>query len=406
MTFTVLLAAPRGFCAGVERAIRTVELALEGRVEGDERPVYVRHEIVHNKFVVDDLRARGAVFVEDTREIPTGATAVFSAHGVSPDVRNEALERSLVTLDATCPLVSRVHAAVLRYAGRGYTILFVGHAGHPEVEGVMGEAPDQVRLVQTVADAESIDVADPSQVAYATQTTLSLDDVAAILDVLRRRFPEMIGPETGDVCYATQNRQEAVLALVDQHAADVVLVLGSPNSSNSNRLREVADAAGARAYLLGGAVELRPEWLAGARAGRRERWCLDARAPGPGAGRPAEGARRRRGADGGDAHRRHLLRSTADETRHAGRLSEPCPTAIRTWAGPRCASCRLSFSTADDRQDRRDSHARGRNTDHVALSDVPLGTGRHDPAAQVPALRRLACEVRRAGRAGRARRVS
>ncbi|MCA1645780.1 MAG: 4-hydroxy-3-methylbut-2-enyl diphosphate reductase, partial [Chloroflexi bacterium] len=168
MSFTVLLAAPRGFCAGVERAIRTVELALDARTPGDERPVYVRHEIVHNRVVVDDLRARGAVFVEDTRDIPTGATAVFSAHGVSPTVRDEALGRGLVTMDATCPLVSRVHAAVLRYAGRGYTILFVGHAGHPEVEGVMGEAPDQVKLVQTVADARSVEVPDPTQVAYST----------------------------------------------------------------------------------------------------------------------------------------------------------------------------------------------------------------------------------------------
>src|SRR5437667_11119420 len=265
MSFTVLLAAPRGFCAGVERAIRTVELALDGRAAGDQRPVYVRHEIVHNKVVVDDLRARGAVFVEDTSEIPTGATAVFSAHGISPTVRAEAVVRGLVTLDATCPLVSRVHAAVLRYAGRGYTILFVGHAGHPEVEGVMGEAPDQVKLVQTIADAERIEVADPTRVAYATQTTLSLDDVSAIVDALRRRFPAMVGPEAGDVCYATTNRQEAVLALVQQHAADVVLVLGSPNSSNSNRLREVAATAGARGYLLGTAAELDPNWLAGAR---------------------------------------------------------------------------------------------------------------------------------------------
>jgi len=264
MSFTVLLAAPRGFCAGVERAIRTVELALDGRAPGDERPVYVRHEIVHNKVVVDDLRARGAVFVEDTREIPMGATAVFSAHGVSPAVRDEAVVRGLVTLDATCPLVSRVHAAVLRYAGRGYTILFVGHAGHPEVEGVMGEAPDQVKLVQTAADAERIEVADPTRVAYATQTTLSLDDVSAIVDTLRRRFPAMVGPEAGDVCYATTNRQEAVLALVKQHAADVVLVLGSPNSSNSNRLREVAETAGAHGYLLGTAAELDPSWLDGA----------------------------------------------------------------------------------------------------------------------------------------------
>ena len=264
MSFTVLLAAPRGFCAGVERAIRTVELALDYRAAGDDRPVYVRHEIVHNKVVVDDLRARGAVFVEDTREIPSGATAVFSAHGVSPLVRDEAVARGLVTLDATCPLVSRVHAAVLRYAARGYTILFIGHAGHPEVEGVMGEAPNQVRLVESVADAARVEVPDPSQVAYATQTTLSLDDVAAMIDALRRRFPQMVGPDAGDVCYATQNRQEAVSALVEQHAADVVLVLGSPNSSNSNRLREVAENGGARGYLLGTAAELDPAWLVGA----------------------------------------------------------------------------------------------------------------------------------------------
>ena len=264
MAFTVLLAAPRGFCAGVERAIRTVELALDNRAPGDARPVYVRHEIVHNKVVVDNLRARGAVFVEDTREIPAGATAVFSAHGISPTVRQEAAARGLMTLDATCPLVSRVHAAVLRYAARGHTILFVGHAGHPEVEGVMGEAPDQVRLIQTIADASRVEVPDKGRVAYATQTTLSLDDVSAIVDTLRARFPSMVGPEAGDVCYATQNRQEAVLALVSQHGAEVVLVLGSPNSSNSNRLREVAESAGARAYLLGRADELQADWLAGA----------------------------------------------------------------------------------------------------------------------------------------------
>jgi len=263
--FVVLLAAPRGFCAGVERAIRTVELALEHRAPGDDRPVYVRHEIVHNKVVVDDLRARGAVFVDDTRQIPAGATAVFSAHGIAPAVRDEAAARALVTLDATCPLVSRVHAAVLRSAGRGYTILFVGHAGHPEVEGVIGEAPDQVKLVESLADVERVEVPDPARVAYATQTTLSLDDVSAIVAALRRRFPDMVGPQASDVCYATQNRQEAVLALVKQHAADTVLVLGSPNSSNSNRLREVAETAGARAYLLGTADELDPHWLANAR---------------------------------------------------------------------------------------------------------------------------------------------
>jgi 4-hydroxy-3-methylbut-2-enyl diphosphate reductase len=261
MTFTVLLAAPRGFCAGVERAIRTVELALDQRAPEDARPVYVRHEIVHNKVVVDELRARGAVFVEDTAEIPQGATAVFSAHGVSPHVREEAASRGLVSLDATCPLVSRVHAAVLRYALRGYTILFVGHAGHPEVEGVMGEAPTQVRLIESVADAAQVEVPDPSRLAYSTQTTLSMDDVAAIVETLRGRFPRMVGPEAGDVCYATTNRQEAVHALVEQHHAQVVLVLGSPNSSNSNRLREVAESAGARAYLLGSAADMEPTWI-------------------------------------------------------------------------------------------------------------------------------------------------
>jgi 4-hydroxy-3-methylbut-2-enyl diphosphate reductase len=265
MSFTVLLAAPRGFCAGVERAIRTVELALEARAPGDTRPVFVRHEIVHNKVVVEDLRARGAVFVEATSEIPVGATAVFSAHGVAPTVRQEAAARDLVSLDATCPLVSRVHAAVLRHAGRGYTILFVGHAGHPEVEGVMGEAPGQVKLIQTLEDADAVQVSDATRVAYATQTTLSVEDVAGIVDRLRQRFPRIQGPGAGDVCYATTNRQEAVRALVEQHAADVVLVLGSPNSSNSNRLREVAETAGATAFLLGTATDLDPKWLATAR---------------------------------------------------------------------------------------------------------------------------------------------
>lgn len=263
MSFTVLLAAPRGFCACVERAIRTVELALEARAPGDERPVYVRHEIVHNKVVVDDLRARGAVFVDETVQIPVGATAVFSAHGVAPTVRQEAAARQLVSLDATCPLVSRVHAAVLRYAARGYTILFVGHAGHPEVEGVTGEAPGQVKLIQTLEDADAVQVDDDTTVAYATQTTLSVEDVAGIVERLRQRFPRMVGPEAGDVCYATTNRQEAVRALVEQHGVQVVLVLGSPNSSNSNRLREVAEMAGARAYLLGTASELDPSWLEG-----------------------------------------------------------------------------------------------------------------------------------------------
>ena len=264
MSFDVVVASPRAFCAGVERALRTVDLALEHRA-GDE-PVYVRHEIVHNQTVVNDLRARGAVFVEDVNDIPVGAVAVFSAHGVAPHIREQARERGLLTLDATCPLVARVHAAVVRYARRGGTILFVGHANHPEVEGVMGEAPERVILVETLADAETVQVADAHNVAYATQTTLSLDEVAAIVAMLRKRFPGIQGPEAGDVCYATQNRQEAVRALVERHGADTVLVLGSANSSNSRRLREVALQAGARAaHLFNSDAELDSDWLAGAR---------------------------------------------------------------------------------------------------------------------------------------------
>ena len=260
--FKVLLAAPRGFCAGVERAISTVELALANRAPGDNRPVYMRHEIVHNRTVVEDLTARGAVFVEETDQIPLGAIAVLSAHGVSPTVRAEAERRGLVAIDATCLFVLWVFAEVLRQAARGYTILIDGNAGHPEVEGVMGEAPDRVILVQTVADAETVQVPNPERVTYASQTTLSLDDVSAIVDVLRRRFPNMVGPDTADVCYATQNRQEAVTSLVKSYGADLVLVLGSPNSSNSNRLAEVALQAGARAsHLLGSVAELDPAWL-------------------------------------------------------------------------------------------------------------------------------------------------
>jgi 4-hydroxy-3-methylbut-2-en-1-yl diphosphate reductase len=253
----VILAQPRGFCAGVVRAIEIVERALEKYGP----PVYVRHEIVHNKFVVDSLKAKGAIFVEELSEVPQGAVTIFSAHGVAKSVVNEAAGRQLPVLDATCPLVTKVHNQGKRYVAQGRVLILVGHAGHPEVEGVMGEAPDQVRLVETLADVQRVEVPDPERVAYATQTTLSLDDVSAIVAALRRRFPLMVGPQASDVCYATQNRQEAVLALVERHAADVVLVLGSPNSSNSNRLREVAEAAGARAYLLGTADELNPTWL-------------------------------------------------------------------------------------------------------------------------------------------------
>jgi 4-hydroxy-3-methylbut-2-enyl diphosphate reductase len=264
LDFEVLLAQPRAFCAGVERAIQTVELALERRAPDDERPVYVRREIVHNKTVVDELRERGAVFVHETHEIPEGATTVFSAHGVAPQVRIEAAARGLETIDATCPLVARVHASVRRHLSRDYTILYIGGAGHDEVEGVIGEAPDRVILLQSVADAAAVEVADRTRVAYSTETTFALDDVAAITDVLRARFPAIVGPDEGDVCYAVQNRQEAVRALIEQHGAQVVLVVGSSNSANSRRLCEVAVRTGARsAHLLGSAAELDPAWLGG-----------------------------------------------------------------------------------------------------------------------------------------------
>jgi (E)-4-hydroxy-3-methyl-but-2-enyl pyrophosphate reductase len=246
LEFQVLLAQPRAFCAGVERAIQTVEMALERRAPNDKRPVYVRHEIVHNKTVVDGLRARGAVFVQATREIPEGATTVFSAHGVAPDVQSQAAQRALETIDATCPLVARVHASVRRHVARGHTILYIGGAGHAEVEGVISEAPDRVILIQSVADAASVEIRDPNRVAYCTETTFAIDTVAAIVKVLRARFPAIIGPEAGDVCYAVQNRQEAVLGLVERHHAQLVLVMGSSNSANSRRLGEVALRAGAR----------------------------------------------------------------------------------------------------------------------------------------------------------------
>jgi 4-hydroxy-3-methylbut-2-enyl diphosphate reductase len=260
MTFTVLLAAPRGFCAGVERAIRTVELALDARAPDDTRPVFVRHEIVHNRVVVEDLRARGAVFVEETSQIPLGATAVFSAHGVAPTVRDEAAARDLVSLDATCPLVSRVHAAVLRYAGRGYTILFVGHAGHPEVEGTIGQIGAQVHLVSTVADVAALDMPADLPLAYVTQTTLSVDDTRAIIEALNARFTDIDGPDTADICYATQHRQSAVRDLA--RMVEVILVVGATNSSNSNRLREIGLEEGVPSYLIADASALDPAWVA------------------------------------------------------------------------------------------------------------------------------------------------
>ncbi|MBI2884937.1 MAG: 4-hydroxy-3-methylbut-2-enyl diphosphate reductase [Candidatus Omnitrophica bacterium] len=255
----VLLAKPRGFCAGVDRAIETVELALL-RLPG---PVYVRREIVHNPHVVNALREKGTKFVEEVEEIPEGATAIFSAHGISPAVREAAATRRLQVIDATCPLVTKVHVEATRYAQAGYTILLVGHAGHDEVIGTTGEAPEAIRLVQTVEEAEQVAVADPDKVAVITQTTLSLDDTAAIIAVLKRRFPALLAPAKQDICYATQNRQNAVKAIAAE--AEVILVIGAKNSSNSIRLTEVAEDAGRRAHLINHASEIDPRWLEGAR---------------------------------------------------------------------------------------------------------------------------------------------
>jgi 4-hydroxy-3-methylbut-2-enyl diphosphate reductase len=254
------LVAPRGYCAGVERAIQTVERVLEEM----GAPVYVRGEIVHNTHVVATLREKGAVFVERASEVPEGATIILSAHGVSPEVRRVCAERGLRVIDATCPLVSKVHAEVRRYAGRGATVLLVGHADHEEVVGTRGEAPGSVIVVEDVADAEAVQVPDPERVALTTQTTLSIDDTTAIVDVLKRRFPALAGPKSSDICYATQNRQDAVRGVVAE-GADLVLVVGSRNSSNSNRMVEVARASGADSYLIDNVGELDPAWLAGKR---------------------------------------------------------------------------------------------------------------------------------------------
>ena len=253
----VLLANPRGFCAGVDRAIEIVERALQ--VHG--APIYVRHEVVHNKFVVEDLRRKGAIFVEQTSAIPVGATAIFSAHGVSQAVRQEASERDLRVFDATCPLVTKVHAEVRKMHASGREIIMIGHAGHPEVEGTMGQIGDGIHLVEKPQDVERLAVRDPDNLAYVTQTTLSVDDARAIIDALRARFPSILAPKKDDICYATQNRQDAVKRLAE--ACDVVIVVGSPNSSNSNRLREVAANQGVDAYMVDKADELRREWVAG-----------------------------------------------------------------------------------------------------------------------------------------------
>ncbi|MFI7675656.1 4-hydroxy-3-methylbut-2-enyl diphosphate reductase [Actinophytocola sp. NPDC049390] len=254
---TVLLAAPRSFCAGVERAIEIVEHALAQR----GRPVYVRKQIVHNARVVADLERRGAVFVDELTHVPRGATVVFSAHGVSPAVRAEAGGRHLHVVDATCPLVTKVHAEARRFAGRGDTVLLIGHAGHEEVEGTLGEAPDDTILVENVEQARTVTV--PERVSYLTQTTLSVDETARIVGVLRARFPKLAGPASDDICYATTNRQQALSTVAER--SDLVLVIGSANSSNSVRLVELAERAGTPAHLIDDAGDIRPEWLDGVR---------------------------------------------------------------------------------------------------------------------------------------------
>jgi 4-hydroxy-3-methylbut-2-enyl diphosphate reductase len=253
----VLLANPRGFCAGVDRAIAIVLQALANY----GAPIYVRHEVVHNRFVVDDLKAKGAIFVEDLDEVPAGSTVVFSAHGVPKTVRADADARGLRVFDATCPLVTKVHAEVEKMRLQGREIVMIGHAGHPEVEGTMGQCDGGIHLVESVADVDRLAVVSADALAYVTQTTLSVDDAAAIVAALKKRFPQIVGPKKDDICYATQNRQDAVKVMT--RLADVVIVVGSPNSSNSNRLREVAAKRGVPAYMIDRADQLQPEWLAG-----------------------------------------------------------------------------------------------------------------------------------------------
>ncbi len=253
----VLLANPRGFCAGVERAIEIVERAL-ARFGA---PIYVRHEIVHNKSVVEDLRAKGAVFVEELGEVPAGGIVIFSAHGVSKAIEAEADRRGLRVFDATCPLVTKVHVEVAKMLREGYEIVMIGHKGHPEAEGTMGQSAAGMHLVETLRDVAALEVASPERLAYVTQTTLSVDDARTIVEALRKRFPSIRGPKKDDICYATQNRQDAVKLLAPQ--CDVVIVVGSPNSSNSNRLREVAQNMRAHAYMVDRASDVRPEWIAG-----------------------------------------------------------------------------------------------------------------------------------------------
>lgn len=253
----ILLANPRGFCAGVDRAIIIVEQALERF----GAPIYVRHEVVHNTFVVDQLKAKGAVFVEELEEVPAGSTVIFSAHGVSKEVRADAQARGLRVFDATCPLVTKVHVEVAKLRVRGYEIVMIGHRGHPEVEGTMGQSESGMYLVETPEDVARLQVGDPAKLAYVTQTTLSMDDAAQVIAALMARFPNILAPKSDDICYATQNRQDAVKALA--RVCDLVIVVGSPNSSNSNRLREVAQNQGVAAYMVDNASQLRSEWVHG-----------------------------------------------------------------------------------------------------------------------------------------------
>ena len=253
----IILATPRGFCAGVERAIAIVERAIEKF----GAPIYVRHEVVHNKFVCDNLREKGAIFIDDLAAVPPGSTLIFSAHGVSKAVREEATARGLKIFDATCPLVTKVHLQVARMSKDGREIIMIGHKGHPEVEGTMGQCPENMLLVENVEDIEKLVVKDPAKLSYVTQTTLSVDDAAEIVSALKTRFPEITGPKRDDICYATQNRQDAIKALATQ--VDLVLVVGSKTSSNSNRLREVAEILGTKAYLIDKAEQIDPAWLNG-----------------------------------------------------------------------------------------------------------------------------------------------
>ena len=255
----LVVAGLRGFCAGVVRAIDVVDRALQVC----DGPVYVRKEIIHNRYVVDELREKGAVFVEDVDEVPDGSWLIYSAHGISPTVRDAARQKRLRTIDATCPLVTKVHLEALHYAKKGYTIVLIGHEEHDETIGTLGEAPDAIRLVGTREEAETVEVPDPDRIAYLTQTTLSLDDTREIVEVLRRRFPNMASPPKGDICYATQNRQDAVRAMAPH--VDALLVLGAPNSSNSLRLCEVGRSLNVPSFLIERAADIRPEWLAGVR---------------------------------------------------------------------------------------------------------------------------------------------